>query len=69
MINFIKRIERRQTMNKESLQKIRTKLIEVISNSNINSLDKTELLINLYHLLDVKNYDEAIKTLIKTNKK
>jgi len=56
-------------MNKESLQKIRTKLIEVISNSNINSLDKTELLINLYHLLDVKNYDEAIKTLIKTNKK
>lgn len=56
-------------MEKESLIEIRTKLIEVISNSNINPVDKAELMINLYHFLDIKNYDEAIKTLIKNNKR
>ena len=52
-------------MNKESLEEVRIKLIDVISKSNINPIDKAELMINLYHLLDHKNYDEAIKTLAK----
>ena len=56
-------------MEKESLIEIRTKLIEVISKTNINPVDRAELMINLYHFLDIKNYDEAIKVLIKNNKR
>lgn len=52
-------------MKKESLEEIRRLLIPVISNADIDAMDKTELLINLYHFLDIKNYEESINILIK----
>jgi len=57
-------------MEKESLIEIRKRIIQVIESSNINPIDKAELLINMYYLLEsVQSYDEAIKILMKTNKK
>ena len=56
-------------MKKESLEEVRIRLIDVISKSTINPIDKAELMINLYHLLDIRNYDEAIKTLAKKEKR
>lgn len=57
-------------MEKESLIEIRKRIIQVIESSNINPIDKAEFLINMYYLLEsVQSYDEAIKVLIKTNKR
>lgn len=57
-------------MEKESLIEIRKRIIQVIESSNINPLDKAEFLINMCCLLEsVQSYDEAIKILMKTNKK
>ena len=46
-------------MKQESLRKATELIINAIQNSDINKLDKTELMLNLYIFLN--NYDEAIK--------
>ena len=47
-------------MQKESLNEATRLVVEAIQNSNINVVDKLELLINLSNFLD--NYHEAIKS-------
>ena len=47
-------------MQKESLNEATKLIINAIQNSNINMVDKVELLINLSNFLD--NYHEAIKS-------
>lgn len=57
-------------MKQESLDKASDLIFNVIINSDINALDKYELLKNLRELLmDVKNYEQDIKTLQKSRKK
>lgn len=50
-------------MNKESLTKAKETIIKALGNSNIDLLDKLELIINLNILLDKDNYEEDIKIL------
>ena len=50
-------------MKQESLNIIRDKVMQVVSDSEIDQMDKVELLVNLYHLLDIRNYEEAIMLL------
>ena len=50
-------------MEEASLEKARELLTEVIGNSEINDIDKMELLINLYAFLNKTNYEINIKTL------
>lgn len=50
-------------MKQESLNIIRDKVMQVVSDSEIDQIDKVELLVNLYHLLDKRNYEEAIMLL------
>ena len=47
-------------MQKESLNEATKLVVEAIQNSNINVVDKLELLINISNFLD--NYHEAIKS-------
>ena len=47
-------------MQQESLNEATKLIINAIQNSNINMVDKVELLINLSNFLD--NYHEAIKS-------
>lgn len=56
-------------MNKESLDKVRSKLSEIIENEKIDKADKMELLLNLWWFLDSELYEDNIKTLIKYGKK
>ena len=56
-------------MNKESLDKVRSKLSEIIENEKIDKADKMELLLNLWWFLDSDLYEDNIKTLIKYGKK
>ena len=50
-------------MKADSLEIIREKVLQVVSDSEIDQIDKVELLVNLYHLLDIRNYEEAIMLL------
>ena len=52
-------------MNQESLEKAKELLTNIIGNSDINEIDKIELLINLYAFLNKTNYEINIKTLQK----
>lgn len=52
-------------MNQESLEKAKELLTDIIGNSDINEIDKVELLINLYAFLNKTNYELNIKTLQK----
>lgn len=52
-------------MEKESLEKIQEKVVEVLNNSDIKTIDKLELLINLMHFLNSDNYRKNIKILQK----
>lgn len=54
-------------MNKESLEKIKDKFIDIIENTNIDNADKLELLMNIWLFLE--NYEENIKILQKYGKK
>ena len=47
-------------MQKESLNEATRLIVEAIQNSDINLVDKVELLLNLSNFLD--NYHEAIKS-------
>lgn len=54
-------------MNKESLEKIKEKIVDIIENTNIENADKLELLMNICLFLD--NYEENIKILQQYGKK
>ena len=54
-------------MNKESLEKIKEKFVDIIENTNIENSDKLELLMNICLFLD--NYEENIKILQQYGKK
>jgi len=60
---------RSDVMNKESLDKVRSKLAEIIKNEKIDKADKMELILNLWWFLDSELYEDNIKTLIKYGKK
>lgn len=53
-------------MEKESLVKARELVFKVINDSKIETLDKYEILLNLYNFLDPYSYEETIKTLEKS---
>ena len=55
-------------MNKESLIKAREIIIQSLSKSNINNLDKLELMLNINNFLQENKYEENIKVLVKKNK-
>ena len=50
-------------MNAESLDKALYTIIIALKQTDINEADKMELLINLYHFLDVKHYKSNVETL------
>lgn len=50
-------------MKKESLEKAKYEIIKVLHNSDIEAVDKLELIINIATLIE--NYEEDIKILIK----
>ena len=52
-------------MKQESLAEARRLLIDVIANSEIEQIDKLELLKNLYNFLNDLDYDNNIKILQK----
>lgn len=52
-------------MSKESLEKVRAKIIELLNDESMDSIDKMELLINLYNFLDPEKYDKNIQILRK----
>jgi len=52
-------------LNKESLETIRDDIIKLVSYSEIDKMDKIELLLNLYHFLDPEKYEKNIKILKK----
>lgn len=54
-------------MNKESLDKIKDKFVDIIENTNIDNADKLELLMNIWLFLE--NYEDNIKILQKYGKK
>lgn len=54
-------------MNKESLEILKDKFIEIIENANIDNADKLELLLNIWLFLE--NYEENIKILQQYGKK
>lgn len=56
-------------MDRNSLITARELIFKVINNSNIPKVDKAELLLNLYNLLDPNNYEKDINTLKKYKKK
>lgn len=49
-------------MNKESLIKAKSLIIEVLSGSNIDTGDKVELMLNLYLLLNEESYNDFVFT-------
>lgn len=52
-------------MEKESLEKVQEKIVDILNNVDIPVIDKIELLINLIHFLDSEKYEENIKVLAK----
>lgn len=56
-------------MNKESLKKARTLIVNAIYNSNINAQDKAELMMNIIKFLNNECYDKNIKILNKVRYK
>jgi hypothetical protein len=54
-------------MNKESLNKIKEKFVDIIENTNIENADKLELLMNICLFLD--NYEDNIKILQQYGKR
>ena len=50
-------------MKKESLEKISNEIIKLLSNSKITPEDRVELMINILHFLEPKEYEDNIRTL------
>ena len=67
VINTFMQKAKVKIMNKESLDKIKDKFIDIIENTNIDNADKLELLMNIWLFLE--NYEENIKILQQYGKK
>lgn len=52
-------------MERESLEIVQDKVVNLLNNTNIDIVDKVELLINLVSFLNPDEYDENIKILQK----
>lgn len=52
-------------MNKESLEQLRNALVPFIQKQNIDLVDMCELMMNIDHFLDPKEYNDNIETLQK----
>lgn len=52
-------------MDKESLRIARNIITDAISKSDIELIDKIELMLNIYAFLDNEDYNDNIKTLAK----
>lgn len=50
------------------MEKARDIIIQSLSESNINNLDKLELMLNINNFLQENEYEENIKVLVKKNK-
>ena len=55
-------------MDKESLIKARELIIKVLDDSKIKKQDKAELIMNLWLLLDIDNYEHDIDVLKRYSK-
>lgn len=55
-------------MDKESLIKARELIIKVLDDSKIKRQDKAELIMNLWLLLDIDNYEHDIDVLRRYSK-
>ena len=56
-------------MTKETLIKAREMIIFSLAESNLDIVDRTELIINLDKFLNPVEYEDNVKTLIKKNEK
>ena len=56
-------------MQDKSLIKARELVFRIINDSNIELIDKYELLLNLYNLLDPYTYEDSMKVLEKHRRK
>ena len=56
-------------MNKDSLELVKSKLVDVLEDSNIDSVDKMELALNIWLFLEPELYDDNIKVLSKYGKR
>ena len=56
-------------MNKESLEKVQAKVVDILNDVDIETIDKIELLINLMHFLNPEKYHENIRILSLNNNK
>lgn len=52
-------------MKKESLKIAKEVLMDTVAKLDIDAADRTELMINLYNLLDENKYENNIKVLAK----
>lgn len=52
-------------MKQSSLEKAVNLIIQALDESNIDKIDKAELMINIPHFLDTKQYRENVKILQK----
>lgn len=55
-------------MNKDSLIKAKDEIIKILEKLDIDNQDKMELIINIYHFLNEKEYNTNIKVLKKYKK-
>lgn len=56
-------------MNKEFLLQIREKIIDLIEKDETDTIDKFELMLNLYEYLNPENYENDTQVLIKESEK
>ena len=52
-------------MEKESLEIVSEKVVDMLNHAEIETIDKIELLVNLMHFLNPDEYDDNIKVLQK----
>lgn len=64
-----KNLKKVSKMNKEFLIKIREKIIDLIEKDETDTIDKFELMLNLYEYLNPENYENDTQVLIKESEK
>ena len=52
-------------MEKESLEIVSEKVVDMLNHAEIETIDKIELLVNLMHFLNPDEYEDNIKILQK----
>ena len=52
-------------MEKESLEIVSEKVVDMLNHAEIETIDKIELLVNLMHFLNPDEYEDNIKVLQK----